>query len=188
MEKKKMLVAAAFAGIVVVSLLVGAYAANTSAGKYQCGVFSVSYGWGTWVYLDDYPNWTTILSLSLPPIPIDAYYQVICDGYAGIDDCQIRIGIGVDAPIEDESTRRFYGDSSNAEGFDGHGIHTDRVYFLEPGKHTFYFLGVITSTTDPEYYADLNYMTITVVVYTDGSVTQLNSMTESELSIDGYAG
>ncbi|UCE43989.1 MAG: hypothetical protein JSV57_00355 [Candidatus Bathyarchaeota archaeon] len=164
-----------------------AYAANTSAGRYQVEVFSVSYGWGDWIYLDDYPNYTTILRLTLPNIPVDAYYHVTCDGYAGVQDCMIIIAIGVDAPIEDPSTRRLYGDYDNVEGFQGYGIHTDRVYHLNPGSYTFGFLAAILDSSDPGYYADTNYMTVTVVVYTDGSVTQLNPMTEGELSIDGYA-
>jgi hypothetical protein len=155
---------------------------SITAGTYQTGIFSKSYGWGEWIYLNN-ASWTTLMSLSLPDVPINAYYHVVCDGYAGIQNAVITSAIGVDGPTEDTGTRRFYG-SEVTSGFMGTGIHTERTYYLGAGSHTFYFLGTIYNLGRGGY-SDINYHTITVTIFTDGSATALTTTPQTSVSANG---
>ena len=155
---------------------------NIAAGTYQCGVFSKSYGFGTWLYLSN-TSWTTILSLSLPNVPISAYYHVVCDGHATVLNAMAEVAIGVDTTAEDTSTRRFY--SYTDIGWNMVGIHTERVYHLAAGSHTFNFLGTILNGPVSYGYVSVNYHTITVTVFTDGSTATSTTAPSTSISADG---
>jgi hypothetical protein len=92
------------------------------------------------------------------------YYHVVCDGYAFVSDSAAVIAIGVDSATIDGSTLRLYG----ASGVLQTGLHTERVYQLGAGSHTFQFRGTKQLNTG---LVNVNYHTITVTVYTDGGLT-----------------
>ena len=178
MHARKGIIIVALIGIVLASLGVGAYAVTSSyRGNYWSAVYSKSYGFGSTISLTS--SWRTILSITLPSLPSGLYYHVVCDGYAAIGDSQIQIAIGVDSTTEDTSTRRFYGslDTTILTG-----LHTERLYQLGAGSHTFYFLGRKYSSYG---YANTNYHTITVTVYTDGGLTSPTYSSTFDVNPDG---
>ena len=154
----------------LVAVVSFAYALQTSAGTYQTGVFAKTYGSGTFIELSS--SYQTLISMSLPNVPITAYYYVVCDGYANINGSP-EFAIGVDSTAEDASTRRFYTNTT--------GIHTERVYKLGPGAHSFYFIGRMYMGQGS---AKVNYHTITVTIFTDGSLTQLAGTADAGLGVD----
>ena len=114
-----------------------------AAGGYRSAAFGKSYGYGKWIELNS--TYKPILWLDLN-LPMDCYVYVDCDGYAYMDNTEIEVAIGIDKPVEDSSTRRFYGfrNYENLKLEDGYsGIHTSRLYKLSKGKHTIYFLSLI---------------------------------------------
>jgi hypothetical protein len=181
MRRKAAIVASAVA-LEIVLLAIGVTARGpgpAGTGTYQSGVFYKVYGYGSWIELS--ASWKTLMSISLPNIPVSAYYHVVCDGYAYINSSYVQIAMGADNATEDPSTRRFYGEW---EGITLTGIHTERVYNLGPGAHTFYFIGKIYSG----YIADsrVNYHTITVTIFTDGSMLgELSETPDTTIVPDG---
>jgi hypothetical protein len=121
-----------------------------------------------------------IMSINLPFIGQSLYYKVECDGYLSSGEAVCRFAIGADSPNEDPYTWRYYGDT----GVDTHtnmGIHTERVYRLGPGAHSFHFLGMIYG--EGVYpHALVNRMSLTVTVYTHGSLEE--PVAEFEADID----
>jgi len=153
-----------------------------AAGGYRSAAFGKSYGYGTWIELNS--TYKSILSLDLN-LPMDCYVYVDCDGYAYMDNTEIEVAIGIDKPVEDSSTRRFYGfrNYENLKLEDGYsGIHTSRLYKLSKGKHTIYFLA-------REYEgktARVNYMSISALVFTDGNLIGPKAMeVQPEIAPDG---
>jgi len=156
-----------------------------AAGGYRSAAFGKSYGYGTWIELNS--TYKPILSLDLN-LPMDCYVYVDCDGYAYLDNTEIEVAIGIDKPVEDSSTRRFYGfhnyeDRKLEDGYSG--IHTSRLYKLSKGKHskhTIYFLA-------REYEgktARVNYMSISALVFTDGNLIGPKAMeVQPEIAPDG---
>lgn len=173
MENKRLrMLAVALMGIVITSLGAVGLASSLSnkAGTYQTGVFGVEYGFGEWKLLNVTEVWTELLRIRLPDVPIGAFYYVLCDGHAWCDGGMLQIAIGVDAPVEDDSTRRFI---HSAELLDNpSNIHTERLYHLGPGAHTFYFLGKLYQAS-PGGYVNINYHSITVIIFTDGRLMEL---------------
>ena len=153
-----------------------------AAGGYRSAAFGKSYGYGTWIKLSS--TYKSILSLDLN-LPMDCYVYVDCDGYAYLENAEIEIAIGIDSPVEDESTRRFYGsDDYGIYGLeDGYtGIHTSRLYNLSKGKHTIYFLARVYKGTT----ASVNYMSISALVFTDGNLVGPKAMeVQPEIAPDG---
>jgi len=153
-----------------------------AAGGYRSAAFGKSYGWGTWIELNS--TYKPILSLDLN-LPMDCYVYVDCDGYAYMDNTEIEIAIGIDKPVEDSSTRRFYGfhnyeNGKLEEGYSG--IHTSRLYKLSKGKHTIYFLAREYEGTT----ARVNYMSISALVFTDGNLIGPKAMeVQPEIAPDG---
>lgn len=175
----------ALVGIAVASLVMVGFASavyrNAGAGKYQTGVFAKVYGRGDWIYLGTIGARETLLSLGLPSVPISAYYHVVCDGHAFIagDGSELEIAIGVDSTITDPSTYRYYQCYESMRVFTG--VHTERVYYLDPGAHTFHFLGVLMDGSS----VSINYHTITATVFSDGSLIDLAETTEAGVTPDG---
>jgi len=137
-----------------------------AAGGYRSAAFGTSYGYGTWIELNS--TYKPILSLDLN-LPRECYVYVDCDGYAYLDNTEIEVAIGIDKPVEDESTRRFYGfrNYENRKLEDGYtGIHTSRLYNLSEGNHTIYFLAREYKGTT----ASVNYMSISALAFTDGNL------------------
>ena len=111
-------------------------------------------------------------------MPSKFYYHVVCDGYAHIstDDTVIAIWTNADSTEIDWNTIRFY------RRVEYTGIHTERVYYLGPGSHTFYFVGDRYWGTGEER---INYYTITVTVYTDGQSTVAGGTVETGVDPTG---
>lgn len=180
MRMRKKVVAVALIGIALASFAIAGFAsALTSKGAKQSGVFAKVYGSGAWIDLTT--EWQTLLSITLPNIPMSVYYYVVCDGYAALQEegTEIEIAIGVDSATEDGSTLRFYG----FYWYGATGIHTERLYYLGPGSHTFYFLGRKFTAGA----AAVNYHTITVIVFTDGSLIELSETAEVGVAPDGVS-
>ena len=145
-----------------------------AAGTYQTGVFSKVYGTGGYILLYQAPIWTIVASLKLPNVPVTAYYHVVCDGQAWAGN-EFEIAIGFDYLTYDSATRRLYTE-------DAQGIHTERVYKLGPGAHTFHFKGRKNPTSGD---VAIDYQIITVTVFTDGSVIDLSGSDEATAFEDG---
>jgi len=178
--KRKRIVAVALIGAALASFAVAGFslAASSSAGQYKTGGFAKVYGYGEWIRLEVVGEWHTLLSLSLPNVPINAYYHVVCDGWSNTHNGELKIAIGVDSTTEDESTRRFY---QHTDPNLLVGIHTERVYYLAAGRHTFYFIG---SKVGGGGNPSINYHTITVTIFTDGSLVELAGTAESDIAPD----
>jgi hypothetical protein len=159
MNRKTKIVGLAAVGICVMIGVAFASMRVQSAGTYQSGVFGKYYGSGSFIQLST--SWQTLISLSLPNIPVTVYYYVVCDGHAACNGDEIEIAIGVDGVTVDTSTRRFYDATVT-------GIHTERLYSLGPGLHTFYFRARVY--VDSTGVSSVNYHTITAAIFTDGSV------------------
>jgi len=167
MRTRNKVVVVALIGAVLASLAITVGYVSAPNPMYASAIWSKSYGYGAWI---EPTGWTTLLSITLPSFP-SLYYHVSCDGYAYLQDgVELEIAIGVDSPTEDASTRRFYGVGEMYTG-----LHTERVFKLGAGSHTFYFLATRYAGTGVPR---INYMTITVTVYTDGGLTLLASTTE----------
>ena len=137
-----------------------------AAGGYRSAAFGIFYGYGPWIKLSS--TYKSILSLDLK-LPRECYVYVDCDGYAYLDNSEIEVAIGIDRPVEDSSTRRFYGfrnyeDRKLEDGYTG--IHTSRLYKLSEGNHTIYFLARVDEGTT----AKVNYMSISALAFTDGNL------------------
>ena len=162
------MVAVLLVTIAVASVAVANYASALQAqgGITESAVFAEVYGYGSWMTLNG--TFDTLLSVTTPNIPLSGYYHVVCDGYVSIEaSAQVEIAIGVNSPTEDASTRRFYKTYGHVTlDFLLTGIHTERVYYLGPGSHTFYFLGLSSGTSR------VNYHTITVTFFTHGGLTE----------------
>lgn len=112
-------------------------------------------------------SWEVLLSISLPDVPISAYYHVVCDGYSYINSSDgIRVAISVDGNTYDERTFRAYWTFTTEDG--GTNIHTELLYYLDPGSHTFDFLGDRMGLGPG--LCRVNFHSITVTVYSDGSL------------------
>ena len=118
------------------------------------------------------------LSIDLPYIGKSRYYKVECDGSLWADHAACKFAIGVDTPVADPNTWREYGDDYIDDLKTG--IHTERVYYLGPGAHSFHFLGRIYDG-GPFPYAVCCYMTITVTVYTHGILEKPASESEDNI-------
>lgn len=165
-DRRKKVFALLLVGAVLASVAVANFASalNAQGGLTESAVFAKVYGFGNWIDLDG--SVQTLLSITLPDIPMSGYYHVMADGYVlVIDQAQASFALGVDSPTEDVSTRRSYQTSPNGITT---GVHTERVYHLGPGAHTFYFLATCINGL-----ATVNYHTITVTFYTYGSLTEL---------------
>jgi len=182
-SRRKRIVAVALIGAALVSFALAGFslAASSSAGQYKTGVFAKVYGFGEWITIT--LEWQTLLSLELPYVPTSAYYHVVCDGFVNTHNGELEIAIGVDSLTHDESTRRFYyGDLEPISREMLTGMHTERVYYLDPGQHAFYFLG---RNTGGSGVPRVNYHTITVTVFTDGSLVELTGTAEGNVAPDG---
>jgi hypothetical protein len=129
-----------------------------------------------WVPLST--KWDPVMSIDLPFIGSSLYYKVECDGYLYLCNSTCGFAIGVDSPEVDPSTYRFYG-YPNIEHLTG--IHTERVYYLGPGAHSFYFLGRIIGL-GVAYDAECCYISLTVTVFTHGSLEE--PVAEFEADVD----
>jgi hypothetical protein len=169
------LLATVFGSLVVSSIVTartGIMAGTSSA------VFSKAHG-TDWVYLS-FGDLLPIMEIELPYIGSWLYYKVECDGYLISDTALCAFAIAKDIPsYADASTFRFYGDVTKY-GY-ATGIHTERVYYLGPADHSFYFLGSILMI-GPEPEAVCNYMSITVTVYTHGNLEE--PYAEYEINLD----
>jgi hypothetical protein len=160
---------ALFLASVAVASFASASNSNTAAGTYLTFAMQKSYGYGPWINL--LSGWTTLISITTPNVGYAAWYQVSCDGYANVyTGNEAEIAIGVDSTAETASTRRFY-EATGVSYFET-GLHTEKMFYLGAGTHTFYFLarrytGTGTVTT--------NYHTITVTFFTDAYVSQMNA-------------
>jgi hypothetical protein len=114
-----------------------------------------------------FSSFASILSVATFNVPISAYYHVVCDGYTFITGNVLGIAIGTDSLTPDLSTYRFYGINGNSNQTYG-GIHTEKVYYLPKGVHTFYFLATKFSGTGPD--CGVAYLSMTVTLFTDGSI------------------
>ncbi len=145
--------------------------------------YGTSYGFGPWINLNvDTPaGWVVLDSLTVDLPEIRPVY-VDVDGHGFMNDCELVIAIGIDDfIIGDESTRRFY--SFPNGDLDTSGIHSSRLYLLGPGSHTIYFLAQINKVGGTGYYVDLNYMSITALVFGGGGI-QLSASRAQEMRAD----
>lgn len=110
-------------------------------------------------------GWQTIVSVTLPSLPA-GYYLAEADAHAYQDNAVLAIGIGVDSTTADATTQRFY--DSLGETDVRQGVHTQEVFYLAAGSHTFYFrAGNINSVGT----AQLEYSHITVTYSSTGSIS-----------------
>jgi hypothetical protein len=116
-------------------------------------------------------GWTTVTSLTTPSLPA-GYYKVELDAHAYmVYPSHLGIGIGVDVASADSTTQRFWqcDDSPFVSGSTFMGdVHTQEVFYLAAGAHTFYFRAGRTSGTAD---CELEYSHITVTFSPDGSVS-----------------
>ena len=170
MEMKHRAAMVALIGITLVSFLA---AVRAGTGTYQTGVFCKVYGYGTWIRVDTKTSWVEIMNITLPNIPVSAYYHVSCDGYAALNyKPSLKIAISVNSiptGSDDGTTRRFYEYPEVISATTG--IHTERVYHLAPGSHTFHFIGTL-HVMPTSAHANINYMSMTVVVFSDGALSE----------------
>jgi len=175
-SRRKRIVAVALIGAALTSFAVAGFslAASSSAGQYKTGVFAKVYDFGDWIYVDNTTYWEELISISLPNVPVNAYYYVVCDGYAAMQNSAcLWIAISVDGIPEgddDGTTSRFYRYPDMPSVYTG--IHTERLYYLDAGPHTFHFIAKLYWVY-PGGEALINYHTITVVVFTDGGLIEL---------------
>jgi hypothetical protein len=93
-------------------------------------------------------GWSTIVTLTTPNLPT-GYYKVELDAHSYLEyPSRLGIGIGVDSASSDSTTTRYWQcDSSpfvSGSTFLGD-VHTQEVFLLSAGTHTFYFRAGETS-------------------------------------------
>jgi hypothetical protein len=93
-------------------------------------------------------GWSTIVTLTTPSLPT-GYYKVELDAHAYLEyPSRLGIGIGVDSTSSDATTLRYWQcDSSPFESGSTFltDVHTQEVFLLAEGTHTFYFRAGETS-------------------------------------------
>jgi hypothetical protein len=111
-----------------------------------------------------------MLSITVPNVGYSAWWNVVCDGYTYLSGADLGIGIGVDSTTIDTTTYRFYGYPTAANTQLYSGIHSEELYYLGAGAHTFHFLGNRNSGTGT---CRVMYFKITVTFFTDAYVAQV---------------
>jgi hypothetical protein len=67
------------------------------------------------------------------------------------------------------------------------GLHTSRLYQFGPGTHTVYFLASIFNAGAPGYFANINYMSISVLIFQTGGIKGPEGMEgEPGIAPDGF--
>jgi len=109
-------------------------------------------------------GWQTIVSVTLPSLPA-GYYKAEVDAHSYQSGAVLGIGIGVDSTTADTTTQRFY--DSLGETDVRQGVHTQEVFYLGAGSHTFYFRA---GNVNPTGTAQLWNSHITVTYFPTGSI------------------
>ena len=118
-------------------------------------------------------EWSTIVTLTTPSLPA-GYYKVELDAHSYLEyPSRLGIGIGVDSTSADSTTTRYWQcDSSpfvSGSTFLAD-VHTQEVFYLAAGAHTFYFrAGETYSGTGGD--CQLQNSHITVTFFPDGSIS-----------------
>ncbi|UCG45459.1 MAG: hypothetical protein JSV58_01370, partial [Candidatus Bathyarchaeota archaeon] len=101
-DRRKKVFALLLVGAVLASVAVASFASalNTQEVVTKSAVFAKVYGFGGWMDLDG--SVQTLLSITLPSIPMSGYYHVVADGYVFVvDSAEASFALGVDSPTED---------------------------------------------------------------------------------------
>lgn len=83
-------------------------------------------------------GWQTIVTATLPSMAA-GYYKVELDAHSWQTNSRLGIGIGVDSASADATTTRYYDSNVGGDTEVLTGVHTQEVFYLPAGSHTFYF-------------------------------------------------
>ncbi len=155
-----------FAFSLVVCMMLCFSTITASAEKNQSAAYGRSYGYGTWVSLTTTLQPIYSLTISVPKDNVKVY--VDCDGYVCMNyGVNTKFAIGIDSVTEDQGTRRFYGLDDISATHQYSGVHISKVYVMNKGSHTIYFLGSLFNSGS----ASVNYMSISALMFETGAIT-----------------